>query len=404
MPQIPVTILNGFLGAGKTTLLQSLLVQARGMPQVRLGIIVNEMSALDVDGAILDTSEVISRHDPRFAAISAGSISGARGLEQFARALDQVIGQGGATHLLIETSGSTHPWPLLEAIRAHPALRLHGFLSVVDTVTLAQDHDLGRTILPAASRHLAAGRRGIENLLAEQIMFASRILLSKMDRVTGDTLRAVAQAIHPINPLADVMGMQWGNIRLADVLAMPPYDHARVAALGAELTDWDRQHATSSMSGAEVYRLGSIVIADPRPFHPQRLWQVYHHHLGTGIHRSKGFFWLPSRDRLQLLWNQTAGSIGLEIVNYWRVAALEDESLNLLPEERDEMRRRIAGMSPEFGDRRCRLTVIGDRDELAAFADAVRDCFCTAEEIAAWKAGALFDDPWPASTARLSQQ
>ncbi|WP_189654748.1 hypothetical protein [Paracoccus mutanolyticus] len=37
-----------------------------------------------------------------------------------------------ATHLLIETSGSSHPWPLLEAIRAHPALRLHGFLSVVE--------------------------------------------------------------------------------------------------------------------------------------------------------------------------------------------------------------------------------------------------------------------------------
>ncbi|WP_287882507.1 MULTISPECIES: GTP-binding protein [Paracoccus] len=240
----------------------------------------------------------------------------------FARAVDKVTGAG-ATHLL-ETSGSTHPWPLLEAIRTHPALRLHGFLSVVDTVTLAQDHDLGRAILPAASRHLAEGRRGIENLLAEQIMFASRILLSKMDRVCGETLRTVAQAIHPLNPFADIMGMQWGNVRLADVLALPPYDHARVAGLGAELTDWDRSRGTASMSGAEGYRLGSIVIADPRPFHPQRLWRVYNHALGTGIHRSKGFFWLPSRDRLQLLWNQTAGSIGLEIVNYWKIAALED--------------------------------------------------------------------------------
>lgn len=86
---IPVTILNGFLGAGKTTLLQSLLVQARGKP-VRLGVIVNEMSALDVDGAILDTTEVISRRDPRFAAISAGSISGPAGLTQFTDAVERI--------------------------------------------------------------------------------------------------------------------------------------------------------------------------------------------------------------------------------------------------------------------------------------------------------------------------
>lgn len=400
MAQVPVTILNGFLGAGKTTLLQNLLVQARGMSEVQIGVIVNEMSELDVDGAVLDTSEVISRRDPRFASIPAGSISGEAGLAHFAAAVDKVTGAR-ASHILIETSGSAHPWPLLEAIRTHPALRLHGFLSVVDTVTLTQDHDCGRTILPAASRNLAAGRRGIENLLAEQIMFASRILLSKMDRVPGETLRAVAQAIHPINPFADIMGMQWGNLHLADVLALPPYDHARVATLGAELTDWDRENGTSSMSGADDYRIGSIVISDLRPFHPKRLWEVYNHYLGTGIYRSKGFFWLPTRDRLQLLWNQTAGSIGLEIVNYWKIATLEDKSLNLLPEEREEMQRRLDGMSPEFGDRRCRLTIIGDNDGLAEFAAAVRGCFCTPDEIAAWKAGEDFEDPWPKVTASL---
>ncbi len=88
----------------------------------------------------------------------------------------------------------------------------------------------------------------------------------------------------------------------------------------------------------------------------------------------------------------------------WKIAALEDESLNLLPEEREEMRRRLAGISPEFGDRRCRLTVIGDRDGFADFADAVGGCFCTPAEVAAWRAGEAFDDPWPASTVRLSQR
>lgn len=400
-PPLAVTILNGFLGAGKTTLLQSLLVQARQLPDVRLAVVVNEMSSLDVDGRILDTSEVLSRQDALFASIPSGSISSSDGLAQLATALAR-FRTAGATHVIIETSGSTHPWPLLEMIRTQAEAQLHGFLSVVDTVTLAQDYDLGRAIVPAASNNLAAGQRGIENLLAEQIMFANRILLSKMDRLPMERLRAVADAIHPINPGAEILAMQWGNVKLETLLAMPPYDHNRVAQLGTELSDWDRTHGTNSMASAADYDIDSIVIADPRPFHPQRLWNAYNHFLGERIYRSKGFFWLPTRDHLQLLWNQTAGSVGLEIVNYWKIAALEDESLNLLPEERAEMRRRLREASAEFGDRHCRLTVIGDRDGLETFAAALRECLCTAQEVAQWQAGHRFDDPWPKATTRLS--
>ena len=398
---VQITILNGFLGSGKTTLLQNLLVQARALPDVRLAVIVNEMSELDVDGRILDITEILSRQDALFVSIPAGSISSQEGLAQFRAGID-TLRDAGATHVVIETSGSTHPWPLLQAINEDQSVRLHGFLSVVDTVTLTQDHDLGRAILPKASDNLAQGQRGIENLLAEQIMFANRILLSKMDRVDADTLRSVAETIHPINPGADIVGMTWGNVKLTDVLGMPPYDHHRVAQLGAELMAWETEHDISTMASASDYRIDSIVISDPRPMHPQRLWDVYNHFLGETIYRSKGFFWLPSRDRLQLLWNQTAGSVGLEILNYWKIATLEDQSLNLLAEEREEMRRRLDGMSPDFGDRHCRLTVIGDRDGLGTFADAVRDCICTDAEVAAWKAGHTFEDPWPKATTRLS--
>ncbi|MEM1196335.1 MAG: GTP-binding protein [Pseudomonadota bacterium] len=391
---LPITILNGFLGAGKTTLLQSLLVQAREMPEARLAVIVNEMSQLDVDSRILGTTETLSTTDDLFASIPAGSISGAQGLAQVKSALHR-FRKAGATHAIIETSGSAHPWPLLQAIKANKSVRLHGFLSLVDTVTLIQDFDYGRAIVPAASRHLSQGERGIENLLAEQIMFANRLLLTKMDRVTSEQLRAVGEAIHPINRGAEILGMQWGNLKLADVLAMPPYDHKRVKVLGAELTAWDKEHGTSSMASAADYRLDSVVISDPRPFHPQRLWSVYNHFPGQGIYRSKGFFWLPTRDRYQLLWNQTAGSVGLAVLNYWKIAALEDQSVRLTGEERAELKRQLVEHSPDFGDRHCNLTVIGDREGLGTFESALRECLCTPEEVAQWKAGHRFEDPWP---------
>lgn len=399
---IPTTILNGFLGAGKTTLLQSLLGQARTLSDVTLGIVVNEMSTLDVDGSVLDTSEVISRKSPHFASIPGGSISSADGLAQFAKAVQSVLSDGEVTHLLIETSGSTHPWPLLSAIKEMPELQLHGFLSVVDTVVLQQDHDHGRAIHPKASQNLQAGQRGIENLLAEQVMFANRVLLSKSDKVSRDILQQVAEAIHPLNPYADILAMQWGNLSLEKILDMPAYDFDRVATLGAELTQWDADHSDSAMALPESYKLGSRVLRDPRPFHPQRLWDVYNTFLGVGIYRSKGFFWLPTRDNLVLLWNQTGGSVGLEIVNYWKISALEDGSLNLSDWEKDAMQAKLAEAHPDFGDRRCQLTVLGNEVELDDFVEALRGCFCTGDEIAAWKNGEDFADPWPKSVATLS--
>ncbi|MEX0278176.1 MAG: hypothetical protein AB3N19_11705 [Ruegeria sp.] len=46
--------------------------------------------------------------------------------------------------------------------------------------------------------------------------------------------------------------------------------------------------------------------------------------------------------------------------------------------------------------------MLGNEAELDAFVEALQGCFCTDEEIAAWKQGADFEDPWPKSVATLS--
>ncbi|MEJ8563533.1 GTP-binding protein [Yoonia sp. GPGPB17] len=398
---IDTTILNGFLGAGKTTLMQSLLVQARDLNNVTLGVIVNEMSTLDVDGSVLDTSEVISRRSPHFAsipgkvsAVKRGSASFARRSKKFSR---------------MERSRTLSLKPL-----AVPTLGRCWKPSAHCLSCACTDFCLSwtpwfydRTMIsggrstrwPAKTWRLA--KRGVANLLAEQVMFANRLLLSKADKVSRDVLQQVAEAVHPLNPRADVLAMQWGNVSLEKVLAMPLYDFERVKAFGKELTEWEAEHSAAPIAQPETYKIGNRVLRDPRPFHPQRLYNVYTQALGIGIYRSKGFFWLPTRDNLMLLWNQTGGSVGLEIVNYWRISALEDGSLNLSDWERDAMRAKLTEAHPDFGDRRCQLTVIGDELELDKFVEALQTCFCTDDEIAAWQAGEDFADPWPKSVATL---
>ena len=49
-PDIPITVIGGYLGAGKTTLLNRLLREPDGR---RLGVIVNDFGSIGIDAELL---------------------------------------------------------------------------------------------------------------------------------------------------------------------------------------------------------------------------------------------------------------------------------------------------------------------------------------------------------------
>nr|WP_227665638.1 GTP-binding protein [Klebsiella pneumoniae]QEQ67749.1 Putative metal chaperone YciC [Klebsiella pneumoniae subsp. pneumoniae] len=134
----------------------------------------------------------------------------------------------------------------------------------------------------------------MESLLAEQIMFCNKLLLTKNDRLPFYVVTEVARAIHPLNPQVAIMAVPQGNLQLDELLSMPDYDFHRVALLIDELQD--AIDAVLSDEPDKKYDISWRVIEDDRPFHPQRLWDTCHRFMGAGVYRSKGFFWLPGRD------------------------------------------------------------------------------------------------------------
>ncbi|MBP2437700.1 GTP-binding protein [Microbacterium amylolyticum] len=256
--------------------------------------------------------------------------------------------------------------------------------------------------------------RGFESLVVEQCLFASQILLTKVDKLTEVELLRVAAAVSDINPSVAIDGIHYGHMAFERIAAMPEYDYHRVEVLSRELEAMDDERGTQD-------GIASLVIDDPRPLHPARLHRLFTTALPQQCYRSKGFFWLPSRDDRVLAWSQAAGQIGLEAIGYWKAGVLGEARPNraqrraaqkagdrivagggrLTQLEREVLVERMKDLDPRFGDRRTQLTLIGERAETELFRDLLMDCFCTEQEILRWQKGGSFDDPWPTATLEL---
>lgn len=187
-------------------------------------------------------------------------------------------------------------------------------------------------------------------------------------------------------------------MKIESLLQLPQYDYSQIEQLIEELTPV----LASETLKDRPYDLETRVISDDRPFHPERLWAICHEYLDQKIYRSKGFFWLASRDKYALLWNQAAGRVSLEINGSWRAGIAEDENHGISETEISKLKEMLAENHGRFGDRNCHLTVIGDKNRVDRFTDALRSCFLTDDEIELWFEGHEFDDPWPQNMVKLS--
>lgn len=394
--KVPVVILNGFLGSGKTTLFRSLLSQSQ-KKDISVCAIVNDMSELDVDGELIGNMDIVEKDNSILESISSCVLSSKKGIEKLNQAIQRLLENQSPELIIIETSGSCHPMPLIEYFQSREELKLTGVFVLVDSLMLAHDFNYGKSLIAQFQENLSIGKRDTTNLLVEQIMFCSHLILTKADRIEDERLPDIATYVQQINPLSSTHSVVFGKLEIESLFELQEYDYFKVAQLIEELkpTLEDEKHRETT------YNIESKVIKDDRPFHPERLWDICHQYLDKRIYRSKGFFWLASRDKHSLLWQQAAGGISLELIGSWRSGIVEDENNGLTEVEIDALKDLLAKESGRFGDRHCELTVIGDKTQVNQFTDKLSSCFLTDKEIELWHAGHQFEDPWPKSMIRM---
>ena len=396
MKKIPIVILNGFLGSGKTTLFRSLLSQSK-QKNIPVCAIVNDMSELDVDGELIGNTHIAEENNNIFVSISSSVLSSKVGIEKLDQAVQKLLSNQDPEMIIIETSGSCHPMPLIEYFKAQTKVKLTGVFVLVDSLMLAHDFNYGELLIPKIQENIIAGKRDTINLLVEQILFCSHLIITKTDRIETEKLPDIATYIQQINPSASTHSVIFGKLTIESLFDLQEYDYFKVDQLIKEL----KPVLQADQHGDKPYNLESIVIEDDRPFHPQRLWDICHQYLDKRIYRSKGFFWLASRDKHSYLWQQAAGGISLEIIGSWRAGIVEDENHGLSNMEIESLKELLLKESGRFGDRHCALTIIGDKTGIKQFTDKLTSCFLTEKEIELWNTGHQFEDPWPKNVVRM---
>ena len=392
----PITVLCGFLGSGKTTLLR----RWRSEEAMRnAAVIVQDLSELGVDAELVSQDQKV----PASGALE-GRIAALHGRharedlsDSIGRTLQAIDQLTPPPHLiLVESTGAARPWPLITALTQSDDHALRHFIVTVDALNLHRDHGDGAALLPGAAPAPDSALSLAADLLREQIQFANVVILTKVDQVDEAVWRLMMDHVRCVNPWCAIALSAHAGLHYEQLEDTPPpileTMRTRAATLGLSAED---RHSTAET-------IESLIFRDRRPFHPERLFEVCQHNLGTGLYRTKGFLWLASRPGDVLLWQQSGSQIALEFMGWWRAELALNRDGKLLPEEVEHLCHRLRTADPVFGDRHNELTLIGLPAARDVFARALQDCLCTEEEVRAWKNGVSFNDPWPATMRQQS--
>lgn len=179
----PFVILTGFLGSGKTTLLNSLLArrQAEGTTS-RIGLIVNELGEIGVDGELLPQSA------SRQIELPGGCVCCVLSDDLGATILELLAVTPDLEAIVLETTGVAEPLPLAWALEREPLaqrVRLAAVITLVDALTFVAS----RPLSPAVDA---------------QVAYADVLLLTKGELAAEADRRQVAASVHELAPRAEL--------------------------------------------------------------------------------------------------------------------------------------------------------------------------------------------------------
>ncbi|MES4921319.1 GTP-binding protein [Hoylesella timonensis] len=258
--ETPVLLLTGYLGSGKTTLVNRILSNKKG---IKFAVIVNDIGEVNIDADLIEQGGVVGQKDDSLVALQNGCICCTLKVDLIEQ-MNDIVRMNKFDYIVIEASGICEPAPIAQTICAYPELyphlakngiaKLDAIVTVVDALRLRDEFNVGDDLLKQN-----IDDDDLERLVIEQIEFCNFIVLNKAAEVSAEELEKVKKIIRAIQPKAQILTCNYGDIDLDLILHTDMFDFEKVA--------------TSASWIAEIENHG-----DTEPSHTAQEHHHHHHH------------------------------------------------------------------------------------------------------------------------------
>ena len=410
---VPVLLLTGYLGSGKTTLLNRILSNKRG---IRFAVIVNDIGEVNIDANLIQKGGIVDKQDDSLIALQNGCICCTLKMD-LVQQISDIIAQQRFDYLVIEASGICEPAPIAQTICSIPSMGepvtrggipvLDCIATVVDALRMKDEFQSGEGLMKPS-----IAEEDIENLVIQQIEFCNIILLNKASEVEPHELERIRQIIKALQPKAEIIECDYGNVELDRLLNTGLFDFERVATSAAWIDEIEHHHGDEEEEHhehhhheeedehhheedehehhheeehthhhhhhhnhdeegeAEEYGIGTFVYYRRKPFDLNRFDHFVARLWPANIIRAKGLCYFKGEEDLCYVFEQAGKQVGLQNAGQWYATMPKAEL--------DAMLAKDAGLRKDwderYGDRMQKIVFIGQHLDKEAITSLLDEC------------------------------
>lgn len=397
--EIPILLLTGYLGSGKTTLVNKILSNRKG---IKFAVIVNDIGEVNIDADLIQKGGVVDKNDDSLVPLQNGCICCTLKMD-LVKQLSDITAMHRFDYIVIEASGICEPAPIAQTICSIPQMgyeyvkdgvpRLDSIVTVVDALRMQSEFGCGDNLVKEN-----IDEDDLENLVIQQIEFCNIILLNKASEVTPEELGRVRSILRAIQPKAEIIECDYGDVDFDKILNTNKFDFEDVATSatwikaveGPHPDDDDdddeeeeeghehhhhehehEHHHHHDHEGGEVeeYGIGTFVYYRREPFNMGRFDEFVARKMPKNVIRVKGICYFRSEFDTCYIFEQAGKQISLSDAGLWFATMPDDELADMM--DREPTLRR--DWDERYGDRMQKLVFIGqhlDKEALIRDLDA----------------------------------